>query len=202
MILLVGVLLGLAAGLIRAWLVRQPYSLPDIQRMELALLAFVPQALTFFLPQTSGFVSQQWAAAILPLSLAILVVFVWFNRRLQGFWLLGLGLLLNMAVITANGGLMPITPETLTIVHGEQAQELIDSRAFGSKSIVLPAEETRLEWLADRFTVPERLPIQFAYSLGDVLLVVGAFWALWAGGVDRTHAVAPTLESQPTSSSS
>ena len=104
------------------------------------------------------------------------MVFVWFNRRLQGFWLLGLGLLLNMAVITANGGLMPITFETLTIVHGEQAQELIDSRAFGSKSIVLPAEETRLEWLADRFTVPERLPIQFAYSLGDVLLVVGAFW--------------------------
>jgi hypothetical protein len=200
-ILLVGVLLGLIAGALRAWLIKQPYTLPDIQRMELALLAFVPQALTFFVPQTTGFVNQQWAAAILPVSLGILVIFVWFNRRLQGFWLLGLGLLLNLAVITANGGLMPITPETLTIVHGEQAQALIDSRAYGSKSIVLPAEETRLEWLADRFTVPDRLPIQFAYSLGDVLLVAGAFWALWAGGVERHHAAASVLERQPYSSS-
>jgi len=156
--------------------------------VELALLAFLPQALVFFVPQTGQFVSQQWAALILPLSLGILVLFVWCNRHLQGFWLLGLGLLLNLAVISANGGLMPISPETLTIVHGEQAAELIDSRAYGSKSIVLPVEETRLEWLADRFTVPDRLPIQFAFSLGDVLLAAGAFWTLWAGDAVRHHA--------------
>jgi len=156
--------------------------------VELALLAFLPQALVFFVPQTGQFVSQQWAALILPLSLGILALFVWYNRHLQGFWLLGLGLLLNLAVISANGGLMPISPETLTIVHGKQAEELIDSRAYGSKSIVLPVEETRLEWLADRFTVPDRLPIQFAFSLGDVLLAAGAFWTLWAGDAARHHA--------------
>ena len=103
-------------------------------------------------------------------------------RHLPGFWLLGVGLLLNLTVIAANGGLMPISPETLTTVHGDDAEEAIQSRAFGTKSVALPAEETRLEWLADRFTVPDPLPIQFAFSLGDVFLAVGAFWALWAGG--------------------
>jgi hypothetical protein len=153
--------------------------------VELALLAFLPQLLVFFLPQTSHLVSQEWAAFVLPISLTILVLFAWYNRRLSGFWLLGLGLLLNLAVISANGGLMPISPETLTIVHGEQAAEVINNRADGSKDIVLPTEEIRLEWLSDRFTVPEEWPIQFAFSLGDLFLALGAFGALWAGGAAR-----------------
>ncbi|HXF60439.1 MAG TPA: DUF5317 domain-containing protein [Caldilineaceae bacterium] len=190
MILLVGLLLGFVAGYVRAWLLKRPYTLPTIQRVELALLAFLPQGFVFFVPQTGRFVSQQWAAIILPVSLGILVLFVWYNRRVRGFWLLGLGLLLNLAVIVANGGLMPISPETLITVHGEQAAELTDSRAYGSKSIVLPADETRLEWLADRFTLPDWTPLQFAFSLGDVFLAVGAFWVLWAGGAPGGDATA------------
>jgi hypothetical protein len=199
-ILLVGLILGLLAGYFRAWLAKRPYVLPDIQRAELALLAFLPQGLAFFIPQAGRFVSQQWAAFLLPISLGILLLFAWYNRRLQGFWLLGLGLLLNFAVIATNGGLMPISPETLSIVHPTQSLEAIDSRAFGSKGIVLPAEETQLEWLADRFTVPDQLPIQFAFSLGDIFLAVGAFWVLWAGGALRPHTARIVLDEQYSSS--
>lgn len=180
----------------------RPYTLPHLKRVELALLAFLPQAIVFFVPQTGGFVNQQWASLVLPVSLAILMWFVWCNRRQQGFWLLGLGLLLNLAVISANGGLMPIDPDTLTTVHGEQSEAPTNGRAFGSKNLVLAAEETRLEWLADRFTVPDRLPIQFAFSLGDVFLVIGAFWALWSGGAVRQRTVSTLLERQPYSSQS
>lgn len=187
MILLVGVIVGLIGGFVRAWLAKRPYILPDIQRAEVAFLAFLPQAFVFFIPQTAQLASQQWAALILPLSLAILLVFVWANRHLEGFWLLTLGLLLNFAVITANGGLMPISPETLATVHGvavesEFVQGAINSRAFGSKDIVLLPEETRLVWLSDRFTLPAWLPIQIAYSLGDIFLAAGAFWTFWTGG--------------------
>jgi hypothetical protein len=192
-ILLVGVVLGLIGGIVRAWLEKRPYILPGIQKVELALLAFLPQALVFFIPQTGRWVSQQWAALILPLSLGILTIFVWYNRRLQGFWLLALGLLLNFSVIAANGGLMPISPETLSKVHGERAQAAIERRAYGSKNIVRPVEETRLEWLADRFTVPDQLPIQFAFSLGDLFLAFGAFWALCAGGTQNHHAAGTNL---------
>jgi hypothetical protein len=158
--------------------------------VELALLAFLPQVLIFFIPQTSQLVSPQWAAFVLPLSLGILVLFLWFNRHLSGFWLLGVGLLLNMAVIVANDGLMPISPETLAVVHGTQEHSTgvegnIESQAIGDKNIVLRVEDTRLEWLGDRFTVPDQWPIQFAYSLGDLFLALGAFWVLWAGGATR-----------------
>jgi hypothetical protein len=201
-ILLVGVLAGLIAGYGRALLVGRPYILPAIQRVEIVLLAFLPQALTFFVPQTSELVSQQWIVFLLPISLGILVLFVWYNRQLAGFWLLGLGLLLNLAVISANGGLMPVSPETLKIVHGVQVEAVIGSRALGSKDIVLPVEQTRLEWLGDRFTVPEELPIQFAFSAGDLLLAVGAFWALWVGGAVRQPLGGTFLEAQNYSSQS
>ena len=198
-ILLVGVLLGLVAGYIRALRTKREYTLP-LQRMELALLAFLPQALVFFVPQTSPFFSRQWAALILPLSLGILVLFVWYNRTLPGFALLALGLLLNLAVIASNGGLMPISPATLAIVHGTQAEDFVNSHTFGTKNIVLPAEQTRLEWLGDRFTVPDQLPIQFAYSLGDLFLATGAFWALWAGGASRQQNASAISEADLSSS--
>jgi len=181
-ILLVGVFVGLIAGYLRAWLGKRPYTLPEIRHVELLLLAFLPQLLIFFVPQTSRLVSPQWAALILPLSLGILVLFLWFNRHLQGFWLLAVGLLLNLAVIVANGGLMPISPETVAIVHGTQVEEIIEGQTIGDKNVVVPVEDTRLEWLGDRFTVPDPWPIQFAYSLGDLFLAIGVFWVLWAGG--------------------
>jgi hypothetical protein len=199
-ILLVGVFLGLLCGLVRAMVEKRPYTLPAINRVGLAMLAFLPQALVFFIPQTGRFVSHQWAALILPLSLGILVIFVWYNRNVQGFWLLGIGLLLNLAVIATNGGLMPISAETLTTIHGARAQEVVDSRAFGTKNVVLPVEETRLEWLADRFTVPDPLPIQFAFSLGDVFLAIGAFWTLWASGAQPPQSANHLLARQPFSS--
>lgn len=199
-ILLVGLILGLLAGYFRAWLAKRSYVLPDIQRAELALLAFLPQGFAFFVPHADRLVSIEWAALLLPISLGILMLFAWHNRRLQGFWLLGLGLLLNFAVIATNGGLMPISPQTLSIVHGAQPVETIDSRTFGSKSIVLPVEETQLELLADRFTVPDQLPIQFAFSLGDVFLAAGAFWVLWAGSALRSHSTTAVLDAQLSSS--
>jgi len=191
------------AGYLRAWLRKRTYTLPEIRHVELALLAFLPQVLIFFIPQTSRLVSPQWAAFVLPLSLGVLALFLWYNRRLPGFWLLGVGLLLNLAVIVANDGLMPISPETLAIVHGTQGHgtevaEVVEGQAIGDKNIVLRVEDTRLEWLGDRFTVPDQWPIQFAFSLGDLFLALGAFWALWAGGATRgatrQHASGPVLE--------
>jgi hypothetical protein len=91
---------------------------------------------------------------------------------------------------------MPISPATLATIHGAQTEAAVGSRAFGSKNIVLPVEETRLEWLGDRFTVPDRWPIQFAFSLGDIFLAIGAFWMLWNGGTVRHPAANTTLDTR------
>jgi hypothetical protein len=192
--------IGLLAGLVRAWLAKRSYELPPVRRVELALVAFLPQGIAFFVPQTSHSFSQWWASFILPVSMVVLVFFAWINRRLQGFWLLGVGLLLNLAVITANGGLMPIRPETLNKISGTQSEWAVGSRPPGSKGIVLPKEQTRLEWLADRYTPPAWLPIRFAYSLGDLFLAAGAFVLLWSGGAMRHLSKDGLIEGQLNSS--
>jgi hypothetical protein len=109
----------------------------------------------------------------------LLLIFAWLNRYLPGMWILIAGLVLNMAVMIANGGFMPINPDTAERILGAEriASFELGSR-IGYKDILLPATETRLEWLADRFLPPVWLPYQVAFSLGDVFIALGAFGIL------------------------
>ena len=89
------------------------------------------------------------------------------------------GLVLNLAVMIANGGFMPINPNTAGRIIGAERIVLFEHGSrIGYKDILLPANETRLEWLADRFLPPGWLPYQVAFSLGDVFIAVGAFGIL------------------------
>lgn len=94
------------------------------------------------------------------------------NRHVPGAKLFAVGIVLNVAVMVANGGWMPVTPETYRFVHPDRT--VADySRPPASKNIVLPRSETRLWLLSDivRISLPWR---QTAISVGDVFLVGGA----------------------------
>ena len=90
---------------------------------------------------------------------------------------------MNLSVIMANGGFMPIFPEVVSQLapHAKGTWQVGD-RLWLSKDIVLPATETRLPWLADRFLLPEWSPRGSAFSLGDVVIALGAFRLLWSMG--------------------
>jgi hypothetical protein len=82
-------------------------------------------------------------------------------------------------VMIANGGFMPISPQTAERLAGKERIASIDSgNRIGYKDILLPADETRLELLADRFLPPEGFPYQVAFSLGDIFIAFGVFWVL------------------------
>ena len=184
MILLVAVILGIIAGLASAWVRGRSYDLGDFHRLWIVLVAFIPQYLAFYQPMIRIQVSREWAAVALVGSQLLLLAFVWLNRTSVPILCMGLGLLLNLAVILANGGLMPISPQTLARLapDGEVASWTIGERVFSSKNIVLPEESTRLSWLTDRWTLPEWVRYRVAFSAGDVVLAVGVFWLLWRGG--------------------
>lgn len=110
--------------------------------------------------------------ALLNLSQIALLFLFLLNRHLPGAKLFALGIILNTTVMLANGGWMPVTPETQHFVHPDQSVE-VQARPSSSKNIVLPRTESKLWVLSDiiRVTLPWR---RNAVSIGDLLLILGA----------------------------
>ena len=176
-------LAALAAGLLAGWgwarWHRQPYQPPQLRGVWLVLVGFLPQALVAYLPQTRTLIPRPLAAAGLALSLVLFLAFVWTNRRLPGMPLLLAGLLLNLAVMLANGGWMPISPENASRLIGEDVFKYgtVGDR-FGQKDILLRPQDMQLGLLADRLMLPPWSPYQVAFSVGDLLIAAGVFWLL------------------------
>lgn len=184
MILAAAVVIGLAAGFIRAWIGKRPYRPVTLRLPGLVLFAFIPQWIAFYQSRTGVRLPDSWVPVLLVGSLIVLLIFAWLNRKLPGFWILGAGLLLNFIVIVANGGWMPISPETVRNLNpgAPESSWQIGKRLGGGKDIVLPVADTHLWFLSDRFLFPEWMPYRVAFSLGDVFIALGAFWLLWELG--------------------
>ncbi len=180
MILLVSVLLGIAVGVLSAYLKKQAFQAPDLRLTWLAVLAFAPQFFAFYLPATREIISDSLAAIFLVVSQGLLFVFAYYNRKTVGMWLLIGGLALNLVVISVNGGFMPISPETASyLVPATVVQSMPSGSRFGKgKDILLLPEDTHLEGLSDRLLLPEGFLFQVAYSIGDILIAFGAFWMI------------------------
>jgi hypothetical protein len=100
-------------------------------------------------------------------SYLLLGLFAWSNRRVAGVPVIALGGFLNFVAITANGGVMPADPDALAAAGKTvEAGEFINSAAV---------DEPRLAFLGDVIATPGSLPVSNVYSVGDVLILLGAF---------------------------
>jgi hypothetical protein len=108
-------------------------------------------------------------------SLLLLLAFVWRNRRLAGVLILGVGVVCNLLVIVANGGFMPITPETLVEINpGSTVEQWPEGVHYGgSKDVIRERENTELWVLSDILVSPLAFPVPIAFSLGDLVIAVG-----------------------------
>jgi len=178
-ILLLAIAAGLLAGLAWARWRGQAYRLPELQYLWLVFVAFLPQFIFIYLPIPRRFSPDWVAAGFLLTSQIMLLTFVWLNRRIFAMTILLCGVVLNLAVMTANGGFMPISPQTASrLVSEDILRDVHSGSRFGAKDILLNPEETRFEWLADRLLLPSWVPYQVAFSLGDVFIALGIFWLL------------------------
>lgn len=184
MILAAAVSFGFAAGLLRAWIGKRSYRLVSLRLPGLVLFAFLPQWVAFYQSRIGLTLPDAWAPILLVSSQVVLLIFTWLNRRQPGFWILGTGLFLNFLVIISNGGLMPISPETVRSIYPEAPDSSwqIGERLGSGKDIVLHVANTRLWFLSDRFLFPDWLPYRVAFSIGDVFIAFGVFWLLWTLG--------------------
>ena len=184
MVLLIAVAGGLVAGFLRAKYHQQQFQNVKIKYLALVFLAYLPQFLAFTLTATRTRIPNTWIPFILIGSQTVLLVFAWVNRHLKGFTFMGLGLLANFMAILLNGGFMPINPEVINRVLPAQAAANFNlgERVAFSKDMLLLREQTRLWFLGDIFTLPTWTGYAVAFSFGDILISMGAFWFFWELG--------------------
>src|SRR3954452_8511711 len=96
--------------------------------------------------------------------------FVVANRRMPWVWLVALGGALNFAAIVANGGVMPATPRALT------AAGMVVARAEFTNSGAVA--HPHLQFLGDVFWLPSSWPVSNVFSVGDVVILLGALLAM------------------------
>jgi hypothetical protein len=124
--------------------------------------------------------------------------FIWLNRSVPGLWLVAAGAACNGVTIALNHGTLPASASAL-----EAADIHKDPAAFLNSGMVAhPA----LGFLGDVFAWPAPLPFANVFSVGDVLIVLGAGYGAHrisrsrltrAGRADRAAASTVTTAEAP-----
>jgi hypothetical protein len=103
-------------------------------------------------------------------SYALAVLFLVANRRIPWLWLVGIGGLSNLVAIGANDGVMPASPVALRAA----GRVLGQGRFLNSAPLLHP----HMAFLGDVFSTPRTWPLANVFSVGDILLAIGAFLLL------------------------
>ena len=113
---------------------------------------------------------QRVHAAAHVASYVLVGCFVAANWTVPYLWLIALGGALNAVAIGFNGGVMPADPGALAA-----AGIANDPQTFANSTAVA---DPVLLFLGDVMWIPASWPMNNVFSIGDVLIVVGAFLAL------------------------
>ena len=145
----------------------------DIERFSRMIITFPTLIITSFfiqaaLPWLTTSVSSSISLFLLIFSYLLLTFALIVNRRQLGFMVATIGILLNLVVISINGG-MPVS------ASGFNESEIFRLESEIDGVHILLGGATRLPWLADIIPIPLPSPLGGLASIGDVVLGVGMF---------------------------
>jgi predicted MFS family arabinose efflux permease len=163
--------LALLVGLLVAWALGARLSMLAELRFRGDILVFASLAVQFavFTPLRDH-VPDAYVVPLHLLSYALIVGFFVLNLRVPGFWLVGFGVISNLAVIVANGGRMPVALSTWRATGADVGVLL---RHGHDDNNVLAGAGTHLGWLGDVFALPREIPFAAAISIGDIAILLG-----------------------------
>ena len=132
----------------------------------------VQAALIYGLTTVSS--TRQWLPFLLPAAHLLLLPFLLRNLSFWGMRLVLVGLLLNLTVMLANGGLMPVEALAVEAVGRLEVRDLqLGAHIPGSKNVLLAEEDIRLRELSDILVLPVPRPFTRAVSVGDLFVLSG-----------------------------
>jgi hypothetical protein len=111
------------------------------------------------------------ASVLWVISYGLLVVAAVLNRRITGVPIVATGMALNLAAILANRGTMPVR---LAAMHDAGRIDAVQANSTAMS-------DPNLSWLVDRWAAPEWIPLANVFSVGDVVIAVGAVVIVLAG---------------------
>lgn len=174
---LTGLILGFVSG-------GSPARLGDMRLSwaPLIVLGMAVQVLLFSSPLGNA-LGDSAALAYMLSNVAVLVA-VAANLAIPGFALVLAGGASNLLAIVANGGYMPVSPDVLA------AMGRLPKAGYSNS---LPLDDVVLGPLTDLFTMPSWVPMANVFSVGDILIGVGAAVAV----VAAMHGRGPLIARRP-----
>ena len=127
-------------------------------------------------------IPPEWESSVHFASYALLFVFASANFANVALLPISLGMATNAGAIVANGGLMPVS---------ESAWRAAGQSAAKGSNVVVGGD--RLAFLGDVFALPAGLPLANVFSVGDLLIGVGAVMFIVNASLDgpRRHMLSP-----------
>ena len=175
MLMVVVALVALVLGLLRGGSLRGLAQI-SLRWIPLVIAGLVLQLL-IFTPGRGQSIIPTYTTQLYILSMVLLAIWVILNRHVPGIVLMGIGLMMNMVAIVANGGYMPIHPDVAGMVGQSR------DAATGGTEIIYHSramrESVQLWILTDILPVPAPKPLASVFSIGDVLMTLGGSWLLY-----------------------
>jgi hypothetical protein len=164
-----------------------------IQHLELLLAAFAVKVAVAILGTTHSPVAVSVARPLNVIGAILLLAVVWFNRRIPGAILFGAGLSLNLIVIVAFGGRMPVL-----LPHDVDPNSAVLALLRGGLDPlhVALAHPQGLWFIGDVFAIPGIGGHSSLVSIGDLLMAAGVAWLIIRCS-QRAPALMPAYGSSP-----
>ncbi|MFZ5968193.1 MAG: DUF5317 domain-containing protein [Bacillota bacterium] len=164
-----GILIGLIVGKLRGGRFGH-LSHMNITMWPLLVIALMMQIIFVFSSKISFLVD--YAQYVYMGSMILLLIGVLINLNKKGFWLLGTGIMLNLAVFILNGYRIPISLEGLKLT---EMTAILDAIKSGQMAYYMPLEEVA-EWfkfLGKFIVIPKPYPLPKVISIGDIFITLG-----------------------------
>jgi len=174
MLYLIVIVLGAVLGILAKGRISNILDL-KFEKLWLLLIAVFIQISIRVLALNGLIDAAKYSLVTQGVAFSLLLIVVWYNKRLLGVLVIGIGSFANMLVMMLNGGLMPVSRRLLEENEAlSGGVELIKNASDGKH--ILINEATKLTVLSDIIEMPPFLGwLMPIVSIGDLIIAVGVF---------------------------